>query len=510
MASGKQTPRQKMINMMYLVLTALLALNISKDILEALTKLNASLDQTVQTVDKKNASIYTKFESAYAQDPQKTKKWRDMALTVQKESNDLYAYIAQLKEDLVQVSGGYEEGSTTVPKSLDAREKPANYLLNEKHATELKNQIDEYRNTLKQYALSPQTQNNIETTFSSADQPIGEDNVMTSWEKANFEHFPLAAILPFLTDYQAKVRNSESDVISELQTKIGESDLKFTDVRVIVDSKSNYVTQGDEYKAEVFLAAYDATQEPVILVNGQALPSEQISEGKGLVKFKADGVGEKKWGGKIKITQIGKGEVEYDIPEQTYTVAPPTAVISPTAMNVLYKGVDNPLEIGVPGVDPSKVRVSGVPLSGSNGNYIADVSSVSSREINIQVSVQEEDGSVRSVGTKKFRVKGLPPATGSIFGKTEGIMSKSLLQRATVEAKYEDFPFDLNLTVTSFEIAVPGFPPEQVRGNSMSSDVKTRIEKLRPGQTVSIRNIKAVGPKGVRVNQVGNISIDVN
>ena len=143
MASGKQTPRQKMINMMYLVLTALLALNISKDILEALTKLNASLDQTVQTVDKKNASIYTKFESAYAQDPQKTKKWRDMALTVQKESNDLYAYIAQLKEDLVQVSGGYEEGSTTVPKSLDAREKPANYLLNEKHATELKNQIDE-------------------------------------------------------------------------------------------------------------------------------------------------------------------------------------------------------------------------------------------------------------------------------------------------------------------------------------------------------------------------------
>ena len=89
-------------------------------------------------------------------------------------------------------------------------------------------------------------------------------------------------------------------------------------------------------------------------------------------------------------------------------------------------------------------------------------------------------------------------------------MSKSLLQRATVEAKYEDFPFDLNLTVTSFEIAVPGFPPEQVRGNSMSSDVKTRIEKLRPGQTVSIRNIKAVGPKGVRVNQVGNISIDVN
>ncbi|MEQ9263189.1 MAG: gliding motility protein GldM [Owenweeksia sp.] len=514
MASGKLTPRQKMINMMYLVLTALLALNISKDILEALTKLNASLDQTVQTVDKKNASIYSKFESAYAQDPQKTKQWRDMALNVKKESDELYTYIAGLKEKLVEVSGGYEEGSTTVPKSLDAREKPANYLLNEKHASELRKKIENYRSSIKGYANNDQLKSNIETTFSTTDQPVGEDKVMTSWEKANFEHFPLAAILPFLTDYQAKVRNTESDVISELQTKIGESDLKFTDVRVIVDSKSNYVTQGDEYEAEVFLAAYDATQEPVILVNGEALPADQISEGKGRVKFKADGVGEKKWGGKIKITQIGKGEVEYDIPEQSYTVAPPTAVISPTKMNVLYKGVDNPIEIGVPGVDPSKIRVSGVPLSGSNGNYIADVSNVSAREVNIQVSVEDTDEegkkSVRQVGVKKFRIKGLPPATGMVFGKTEGIVSKSLLQRASVDAKYLDFPFDMDLNVVSFEIAIPGFPPEQVRGSSMTPQVKTRIDKLRPGQTVSIRNIKATGPKGVRVNQVGNISLDVN
>jgi len=230
--------------------------------------------------------------------------------------------------------------------------------------------------------------------------------------------------------------------------------------------------------------------------------------------LKADGVGEKKWGGKIKITQIGKGEVEYDIPEQSYTVAPPTAVISPTKMNVLYKGVDNPIEIGVPGVDPSKIRVSGVPLSGSNGNYIADVSNVSAREVNIQVSVEDTDEegkkSVRQVGVKKFRIKGLPPATGMVFGKTEGIVSKSLLQRASVDAKYLDFPFDMDLNVVSFEIAIPGFPPEQVRGSSMTPQVKTRIDKLRPGQTVSIRNIKATGPKGVRVNQVGNISLDVN
>ncbi len=508
MASGKLTPRQKMINMMYLVLTALLALNISKDILEALTKLNDSLGQTVQTVDKKNADVYSAFVAAASENPEKAGPWKDKAFQVKEKSDDLYKYIENLKEELITVSGGKDE-ETGQPKSLDAREKPANFLLNDKHATELKEKIDAYRESVKGYVDQPQLKQNIESTFSTADQPVGEDNVMTSWEKANFEHFPLAAILPFLTDYQAKVRNTEADVISELQNNIGKSDLKFTGVRAMVLPKSNYVTQGDEYEAEVFLAAYDDTQEPKIVINGEPLSPENIQGGVGKLVIPANSIGEQKWAGVITIDQIGKDPVDYPV-EGSFTVAPPTAVISPTKMNVLYKGVDNPIEIGVPGVDPAKVRVSGVPLSGSNGNYIANVSNVNSREVNIQVSVQEDDGTVRSVGTKKFRIKGLPPATGSVFGKTEGLMSRSLLQRATVEAKYMDFPFDLDLTVTSFEIAIPGFPPEQVRGNTMSNDVKTRIEKLRPGQTVSIRDIKAVGPKGVRVNQVGNISLDVN
>src|SRR5690606_31727066 len=133
MAGGKQTPRQKMINMMYLVLTALLALNISKDILDALTKLNTSLDQTVQTVEKKNADIYGAFAAAAAENAEKAGEWNTKAQEVKKASDDLYNYIAQLKEELIQISGGYDDDGKT-PKSLDAREKPINYLLNQKHA----------------------------------------------------------------------------------------------------------------------------------------------------------------------------------------------------------------------------------------------------------------------------------------------------------------------------------------------------------------------------------------
>ena len=508
MASGKQTPRQKMINMMYLVLTALLALNISKDILQALTKLNASLDETVQTIDAKNADIYASFAAAAAENPKKAGPWRDKAMMVKEDSDELYQHIEQLKEKLVELTGGRDE-ETNLPTGLDNREKVANYLLNQKHATELKKKIEAYRASVKsQVEDSPQLQQNIETIFDTGKQRVGEDGVETSWESANFEHFPLAAVLPFLTDIQAKVRNTESDVISELKRNIGAQDYNFTGLEPVVKAKSTYVTQGDEYEAEVFVAAYDETQKPEIVINGESLPEEQIQNGKGRITLPANQVGEQKWAGMITIKQIGKDPLQIPV-EGSYTVAPPTAVISPTKMNVLYRGVENPLEISVPGVDPSKVRVSGPGVSGSNGNYTANVTNVKGTEMNISVSVEEEEGT-RTVGSKQFRIKGLPPAMGTIYTKSEGIFSKSAIKGATVEASFQDFPFDLPLTVTSFEVSIPGFPPEKVSGNQMTGQIKQRIDQARPGSTISIRDIQARGPGGLRVTRVGNISVDVN
>ena len=508
MAGGKQTPRQKMINMMYLVLTALLALNISKDILDALTKLNTSLEGTVQTVENKNSDIYSAFTAAAAENPAKAKEWKDKAFAVKAESDDLYNFIGKLKTDLIEVSGGIDE-ETGNPKSLDQREKPANYLLNQKNATVLKENIEKYRaELLKHAAGNAQLEATIKQTFDTGKQKVGKDGVEVNWENANFEHFPLAAILPFLTDIQAKVRNTESDVISLLQRNIGATDLKFTGIRPIVMPKSTYVTQGDEYEAQVFVAAYDDTQEPTITINGNPLPAEQINGGIGTVKFKAGSVGTQKWAGVIKIEQMGKDAIEIPV-EGEYTVAPPTAVISPTKMNVLYRGVDNPLEIGVPGVDPSKIIVGGPGVSGSNGQYMANVTNVDGKEINISVSVKEEDGSTRSVGSKQFRIKGVPPAQGTIYKKTGGILSANAVSNATLEASLPDFPFDLTLEVVSFEIAIPGFPPEQIRGNRLTSDAKTRIAKLRPGSPVTFREIRARGPKGLTVN-ASSISVDVN
>jgi GldM C-terminal domain. len=277
---------------------------------------------------------------------------------------------------------------------------------------------------------------------------------------------------------------------------------------------SNYITQGERYEAEVFLAAYDATAEPEIEIDG-APTVESVENGRGIVTFEANAIGEVTWGGLIKIEQVGIGTKTYEIPKTTFTVAPQSVVISPTKMNVLYRGVDNPLEIGVPGVDPSKLRVSGPGVKQTGrGEYMANVTQIKGKEIEINVSVAEtnEEGQEQSrpAGKKTFRIKGLPQAVGTIYGQSTSIRSKSAVKNATIEASFEDFPFDLPLTVNKFEIAIPGYPPETVRGsNKIPSDVKIKIDKLRPGSTVTIRNIEAVGPGGLRVRKVGNISVDV-
>lgn len=515
MAGGKLSPRQKMINMMYLVLTALLALNISKDILHALTKLNDGLAKSVETIDKKNAEIYAAFNAAMKENPTKTKEWMDKAMEVKKNSDDLFTYIADLKHDIIEISGGYEEGFTKgsdMAKVLDAREKPANYLLNENHGTELKNKLGAFKTNISKYA-GASLKSTVAASFDTGDQIVGEDGTTADWEHATFEHVPLAAILPFLTDYQAKVRNAESDLISELKAHIGDADISFTGVKPMVMAKSTYITQGGEYEADFFIAAYDDTQQPTIMINGEALPADQIVDGVGKVRIKANKLGEQKWAGVITIKQMGKEDITYEV-EESFRVAPPTAVISPTKMNVLYRGVDNPLDIAVPGADPANVRVSGAGVNGSNGSYMANVTKVKGKKITINVTVDEtnEDGKTNSVsyGSKEFRIKGLPLATGSMYRKTEGQMSKSLLLKGKVEAIFEDFPFDIKLNVTGFELAIPGSPPERVKGDRIPSALKTKISKLKPGATVTFRKISAKGPKGLKVSKISAISIDVN
>jgi len=507
MAGGKLTPRQKMINMMYLVLTALLALNVSREVMDAFYEVMISQEASIETVEKQNSSIYTAFEAAAAENPVKAGPWRDKANNVKTRSAALYQQIEDLKRGVIEASGGADEesGDPNKPQKMDDLEAAPNYFLIQGNGAKLKAALADYREFMKTEAEGNDLLiNSIEGTFDLSDHK--HDGTTISWEQHKFEHFPLISVLTFLTKMQSDVRTSEANVIDYLQNNITASDLKFTGVRTVVMPKSTFVTKGGEYEADVFLAAFDETQNPTVIINGEELEEEDIIGGVAKVRFPANRVGETTWNGEIKLVQNGEEKV-FPV-EGSFNVAPPSVVISPTKMNVLYRGVDNPLEISVPGVDPSNLIVSGTGVKKSGNGYIADVTRNRGGELKISVSVRDGD-KTSNMGSKVFRVKNLPDAAGSIFGKTDGLMSANLIKKAKVEAKFNNFDFELPLRVTAFQIIVPPFAPIDCKGNTLSSNARAALDKAKPGTPVIIRNIRATTAKGIKP-KVAPITIDLN
>lgn len=507
MAGGKLTPRQKMINMMYLVLTALLALNVSREVMDAFYEVMVSQEASIETVEKQNTSIYMAFEAAAAENPVKAGPWRDKANEVKSRSAALYQQIEDLKRGVIEAAGGADEesGDPNKPAKMDDLESSPNYFLIQGNGATLKAALADYREFMKSEAEGNDLLiNSINGTFDLSDHT--HDGTTISWEQHKFEHFPLISVLTFLTKMQSDVRTSEANVIDYLQKNITATDLKFTGVRTVVMPKSTFVTQGGEYEADVFLAAFDDTQNPTVTINGQELSEEDIVGGVAKVRFPANRVGETTWNGEIKLVQNGEEKI-FPV-EGVFNVAPPSVVISPTKMNVLYRGVDNPLEISVPGVDPSNLIVSGTGVKKSGNGYIADVTRNKGGELKISVSVKDGDKTT-NMGSKLFRVKNLPDAAGSIFGKTDGLMSANLIKKAKVEAKFNNFDFELPLKVTSFQIIVPPFAPIDCKGNTLSSNARAALDKAKPGTPVIIRNIKATTEKGIKP-KVAPITIDLN
>ena len=509
MAGAKLSPRQKMINMMYLVLTALLALNVSREVMDAFYEVMVSQEASIETVEKQNESIYNAFEAAYAANPVKTKDWREKANEVKVRSQALYKQIEDYKRGVIEAAGGPDDESDdpNKPAKMDDLESSPNYFLIQGNGATLKASLAEYREFMKVSAgtENPLLISSIENTFDLSDHK--HDGSTISWEQHKFEHFPLISVLTFLTKMQSDVRTTEANVIDYLQRNINAKDIKVTGVKPIVIPKSTYVTQGDNYEAQVLLAAFDETQDPTFIINGEEVPAEDIIGGVANISFPTSRTGTQKWNGEIRLITNGE-TVPYIIDEQSYNVAPPSVVISPTKMNVLYRGVDNPLEISVPGVDPSNLIVSGTGIKKTGNGYIANVTRYKGKELKINVSVKE-DGATKNMGSKSFRVKNIPDAVGKTYPKDNKLISANLLKRTEIRAEFKDFDFELPLIVKGFEVVIPPFGVFACKGNKLSSTAKATVEKAKPGSTVVIRNIKASTKAGLPT-EVSDIVFDIN
>jgi len=505
MAGGNLSPRQKMINMMYLVLTALLALNVSKDILKAFQKVEGSLSTAVENIAVQNNLMYSEFQKAADNNPIKVGEWKDLAFNIKDDASELRQYIGDLKDTLILRTGGYDEEGALV--GMDNLEKVANEMLKKpQKGALLKAEIQAY----KEYMLNIKgVSDNTDLTALIENTFVLDDISKTeTWEKDRFDHYPLIAVLTFLTQLQGDVVNIESKVVDYLRSNIGADDMKFSTVAAQVISPKNYVMEGDSFKASISIAAYDDTQTPIIIVTdvfiNDTLPDFSKADtipvaldGRGMYSIPARGIGVQKRAAKIFLT-TESGVKEYtEIFE--YQVAKPMAVVSPTKMNVFYRGVPNPIEVSVPGYSPEDLSVSGSNVTLKRikpGQYEATVRDKAKGDAKITVKANN-----RTIGKPiEFRLKRIPSPTASINGKKEGVMSKGKLSKAQgIAASLTNFPFDLKYTVESYDVRLTDgeyTKTIKVKGNKFTTEVKEKILKLKPGSDISFTNIRAKGPDG--------------
>ena len=520
MASGKLSPRQKMINMMYLVLTALLALNISKDMLKAFAKVNNSLKSNLSNINDQSDVLYKEFQESAEYSPLKVGPQFEIASLVQKEADDFGNYVDELYDFLISQTGGVKEDGEL--KGADNKSKVSNIMLMKPDlkGEEFRLIIGKYRDyllSLEVVQTDEELKHIISSSFNTDD--MMKDDAVVSWEVGTFNNVPLIAVLTFLSQYQVDAASIKSKIVENLFASVSADDMKFSTVEAQVISPKNYVMEGDSFKASISIAAFDSTQSPTIIVTdvfiGDTLPDYSQADtiavalnGKGMYSIPATGFGIQKRAAKILLTtESGVKEFEETF---EYQVAKPMAVVSPTKMNVFYRGVPNPIDVSVPGFSPEDLQVSGTNVTLKKikaGQYEATVRENAKGDAKITVKANG-----RNIGKPiEFRLKRIPSPTASINGKKEGTMSKGKLSKAQgVAATLPNFPFDLKYTVQSFDVRLKDgeyTKTIKVKGNKFTSEVKEKIVKLKPGSDISFTNIKAKGPDGRK--QCGAIVLTV-
>ncbi len=548
--AGKQTPRQKMIGMMYLVLTALLALNVQKEVLNAFVIVDNGLTKMNENYEVNNKDLYTTLKLATETKPAVGKKFWHIAEEVKKQADTLYDIIQRDKVAIVHLSEGKKTDAITIikgekgekiekidPMLINGKEnmdKPSQLMITQGKGRELKEKIDAFRKYLLDNIdkKSVNTRKSIEKGLNT--EPQRKLGSAETWETSNFEHLPLVGVTTILSGLQANVRNAESDMIRYKLSIFEKGTFKFTDIDAIVLRNSNYIIRGTNYQAKIFLAASDPNQNPDILIGpvDSTFNKEDgswtfkkkegviydttvpIVRGKGIYEKPGTAVGRYKWSGLIGLKDPNGGEEIWKPFFEEYQVAEPMLVVSPTKMNVFYIGVDNPVDISVPGVPADKIFPgidNGMIKQVGKGSYIVNPSRAGQ---NANVSVLAEIDKVKkNMGTKTFRVRIVPDPVATVYGiKGSGPIERNILLAQTgVVAAMENFEFDLTFKVTEFTVStvVGGFTTDKsVKSNRFSAEQMNLIKQTSKGQKVYVEGIRAVGPDGT-TRQLGSIALTI-
>ncbi|WP_199120512.1 gliding motility protein GldM [Pedobacter sp. ASV28] len=494
MAVGKETARQKMIGIMYLVLLAMLALNVSDLVLKAFRNINDSLNTSKNNVENNITQLLSNYANTKAKESTDNAERLKRAQEAQKIGEDLIKYINKL-QDQIAADGFDENGDLKQKNNLDIGQNIMGSDTEHKAGKKLQAEINK---TGQKLASLLQHDEGKPTFMLQALDPVkpraGEPK---TWTGNNFgEGVPLVAFRTILTMIQNDTKNMEADVINKI---LADKPMVTLDqFQAVAVAPSSYVIQGQPYKAEIYLTASDSKSNPDITVNGNKLPTEN---GKGVYTGGTGSVGTFTWKGTIRVKDRTGKVTPYETPTMTYQVAKPSASISSDKLNVIYAGIPNPFTISAPGFPDVNATISGGSLSGSGGKYMINVpGSLVGKEVSINVSGKNGTTTL-PLGSQKFRVKAVPDPVAKFAGKKGGIMSASKMASTDqIVAELENFEFDLNVKVIKFTVTI--MRPRQdpmpfyCTGDNFNSQAKAAIASLPFGSKVFIENVIAQMPDG--------------
>jgi gliding motility-associated protein GldM len=543
-----ETPRQKMIAMMYLVLTAMLALNVSADILKGFKMVNNGLITSIQSADERNRTLMISFEDLHKRYPDKIAEWLTKAKDVETAADDLYGYINHFKYEIIKIADGNieipkenlaalektfgkatvdaikQQNPDTVKKYIDLcvvrkddnLDAAGEYAKVKGQGKVLKEKIDSYRDYIK-FVFDDKPEKNAEydRMFSTA-SVIGTDKKPLNWVDANFESMPLAAVVTMLSKYQSDVRQAQTEAIQYLKNQTDAGDFRVNEVEAVVIPESKTVVAGGAYKAQIMLAARDTNAAPKFYINGNQIGEDGIyTVGVG------NSIGQKTFTGHIELKDPVTGEAKtYSIKKgNEYSVVAPSATIANQDMNVVYMGYDNRMSISVPGFSSDKVTAIASNASlerNSSGLYICRPKNYDNVIISVTVNVE---GKNVSMGQQAFRVRTLPNPTIFLRFKNaqgnqvlynpevssgESKLIRANLLNADVVAEYSDGLLQASFKVQNFTLSISdgrgGFTPSYSDGNNFSAAQKTSLQKLKAGSKIFLEKIKVTGAKTVTLS----------
>ena len=538
-----ETPRQKMIGMMYLVYTALLALNVSAEILTGFVTVGDAMNQSNQNIATKLDDSYSRFQAAFVNNPEKVQDHWNKAQQVQKLSDELkglidsarYEFISTMqKEAVIEDHSAEEAGGKVVSRKIplvdaagaplydsirealnvgglnivdkkDNVEAGTNYFygtgdIPDGKAIQIKERIIEYKHALKK--VLGDDSSSVQIGLNVEERRFSEHaGKMVEWENLNFYRTIAVADLVVLSRLKAEVMNAEFNAVNTLFNQISADDFKFDHVQALIIPKSTYIIQGGKYEADIFVGAYDSKASLKVNVNGQELSGDSVVH----YTAGAGALGQKKLNGKIYVKKDNSEAKEYPF-QAEYFVAEPVAVVSLTKMNVVYAGIDNPVSIGVPGVasrDVSPSITGGATISrdpaGKEGDYIIRASKIG--KIQLNVSAKTDGKTMRPMGTKELRVKKIPKPVLKVgnFKTGDNVTKAELTATGQLRAVMEDFDFQIPaLRISSFTFNVQGAGALDItaNGSRLTPEMISRINNARRGQKVYITDVTVKTPDG--------------